>query len=113
MFWMQQSDDARFALLKGDPINEVLDGFAEWLADWDVIDGVWGNGATFDNVLLTETYLRARRDRPWSYRADRCFRTAKAMSPHVEPPEFEGIEHHALHDAIWQAQFQIKIGLPL
>jgi hypothetical protein len=83
-------------------LDEALLGFSEWYGNDDTVP-VWGNGATFDNVILSNAYQALGIDRPWSYRADRCFRTIKSIvQPPVKPCKY-GTEHHALDDAIAQA----------
>lgn len=114
MWWLAQSDAARSALTTDTfDVTPALESFATWLARWDDLQGVWGNGATFDNVLLTETFLRAGMEKPWSHKLDRCFRTLKKLHPEVAPPAYDSSNHtahNALCDAIWQAQYACKIG---
>lgn len=116
LWWMQQSDKARAELYgKGSlPLFETLVEFAAYAGENAII---WGNGATFDNVILAEAYKSTGITRPWSYRNDRCFRTIKALYPDVPVPVFEGVEHNALHDAVHQAEHLIEIarakGVPL
>lgn len=110
VWWMQRSRAAR-AVFAGQgegvmPLDFVLKRFASWLPG----DArVWGNGAGFDNVILGNAYAAAVMSRPWPYTADRCFRTVRALSPHVEADPFEGTPHHALDDAKHQARHLLKI----
>ena len=122
MWWMRQSDAARAALsTEGLPahktdIHGALDEFRTWVfsivqpnakgvADVDV----WGNGATFDNVILSSAY---RRDgllaRPWGYRNDRCYRTLRALYPQIKCPDV-GVAHNALDDAKAQGLHLIEL----
>ncbi len=111
VWWMQQSEPARAAVCKsGDHIEIVLQKFARFLnppeADFSAsfaVSAVWGDGATFDNVLLSEAYRAVALPRPWSHRVDRCFRTVKALFP-VDPPEFAGVKHNPVDDAKHQIQ---------
>jgi len=105
-WWLQQSDEARKAIsgILSDNIHESLRDFRLWYGeDKDV--PVWGNGATFDNVIVRRAYQRLGMEAPWSHRADRCFRTLKNLFPGVEPPERSGTHHNALDDAMWQAEY--------
>lgn len=113
MWWMQQSDRARGALaVQARPLTEVLREFSKWA---DVCEpsgglgGVWGNGATADNVWLAEAYRAVGFPRPWSYKKDRCYRTFRAIHSDVTDPASNESEHDALADARWQASFMRKV----
>lgn len=95
-WWLTQSDAARQQMLK-DPIDlpTALDAFATWLG---AIDGMWGNGATFDNVILRSAYRVTNLKAPWGFRADKCFRTMNQMF-RLEPLPREGTHHNAVDDA--------------
>jgi|LauGreDrversion4_2_1035121.scaffolds.fasta_scaffold15966_1 hypothetical protein len=118
MWWMKQSDEARAALTASKPvgITTALDQFDEWVAVVSggkdavdlMVDGVWGNGVSFDNTLLSETYKRLGRTPPWPFWKDRCYRTVKSMFQNV-PMERSGTHHNALDDARTQAQHLIEI----
>lgn len=106
-WWLdEERHDARVALLK-DPavdIQNALEGFAAWVtSSGDPV--VWGNGATFDNVIVANAYLACGIERPWKVQHDRCFRTLKAMANDAPKPEAVGTGHHALDDAVWQALY--------
>lgn len=105
MWWLGQSKEAQSRLLDGvqHPIDFVLRDFAKWYPKGAAL---WGNGATFDNVILRHAYNVCGITPPWHYRDDRCFRTAKAMLPQVMWPE-HGVAHDALADAIAQAKYLI------
>jgi len=110
MWWMSQSDESRAALLvKDDQYSVVgaLSALSAW-GDWGKVAGVWGNGATFDNVILRETYYRAAVPCPWPFWNDRCYRTIKTIYPNVELVR-SGTHHNALDDARTQAEHLIAI----
>ena len=89
-------------------LDEALLAFIEWFGADDTMP-VWGNGAAFNNVVLSNAYLALGIDKPWGYKADRCFRTFKsAILPAVSAPVY-GTAHHALDDAIIQALWLQKI----
>ena len=101
MWWMKQNDAARKEITQpGSTLSEVLMRFSSWVNDLDA--EVWGNGASFDNVLLSDAYDRAQLQRPWTYRNDRCYRTIKSLHPKV-PMVRGGTHHNALDDATAQA----------
>jgi exodeoxyribonuclease VIII len=107
MWWMQQSDAARSVFkLQGEPLPNVLIHFNQWFPE-DAC--VWGNGATFDNVILSNAYDACKIKKPWKYWADRCYRTTKALYPGVKPDPFAGTAHNALDDARHQALHLIRI----
>lgn len=106
-WWIQQSEEARKELgLPGQPIEAVLTWLAEWMFDIDV--RVWGNGATMDNVILTNAYNKVGIPRPWSYRGDMCYRTIKNLYPDIKI-EQGGVYHNALDDARSQAIHLMKM----
>ena len=107
MWWLKQHDDARLAISdphSAQPIREVLGDFDSYVrrtVGYD-IDGVWGNGAAFDNVVLAESYRRLGMEPPWPYWLDRCYRTKKNLHPTVRP-DHTVTPHNALDDAVTQA----------
>lgn len=108
MWWMQQSDEARNALKGGVDIVDVLRAFHNWYdSSSDAL--LWGNGATFDNVVLANAYKSINMPKPWSYKQDACYRTMKNMFADVPFPERVGTHHNALDDAINQANHLIEI----
>lgn len=110
MWWMGQSDEARAAITKdGEPYSLVgaLQALAGWIF-WQDVEGVWGNGATFDNVILRQSYVRTAVPCPWPFWLDRCYRTMKSMYPQVEMAR-SGVHHNALDDARTQAMHLLAI----
>jgi len=107
MWWMSQSDAARAAVTKpGRQLAEALAEFSKWLpAD----ACVWGNGATFDNVILANAYRALRLPQPWKHWNDRCYRTLKNLHPDIKAPARQGVAHNALDDAVFQAEHACAI----
>ena len=107
-WWLQQSEEARAALR---PFPQKLSTALRTLSDWMPPGArLWGNGATFDNVILRSAYTLTEITPPWHYRDDRCFRTLKAMNPGVLPdPQVGLVAHNALGDAKRQARHAVKI----
>lgn len=112
LWWLQQSDEARAALNTDSKMAMVqaLRKFQKWLADQaqkkDI--KVWGNGAAFDNVILTSAYDRLEMMVPWHYWNDRCYRTIKNLHQNI-PMQGNGIKHNALNDAENQALHLIRL----
>jgi hypothetical protein len=113
MWWLERSEDARTALLDDPlPLDEALRRFAAYLRPLGEIC-VWGNGATFDNVILGNAYMAAGLEQPWSYTNDRDVRTIEAIGQGIcdaaEEVERQGTHHNALDDALYQARYVSQI----
>ena len=109
IWWMQQSDEARAELVHNAlPVTQALEAFLMWLAEVPELEGVWGNGASFDNVLIAQTAKMAGLGILWSHKLDRCYRTVANMN-HNQPLVRSGTYHNALDDAITQADHLIHI----
>ncbi len=106
-WWMQQDDAARAVF--NDPeavgIQQALVEFAEWADEDGEYDGIklWGNGASFDNPILSAAYEAVDIIQPWKFWNDRCYRTKKAECPQV-PFVRIGTHHNAVDDALSQAR---------
>lgn len=101
MWWVQQSPEASKCLTEDAvPIKDALKQFTEWLC-FDR-PAVWGDGAAFDNVLLSSAYRACGMSPPWHYSRDRCFRTMKECFPVDQVPS--ALLHHASEDAVAQAK---------
>lgn len=108
MWWMQQSADARAALNNAvTPLGVALAGFTEFVERCQA-EQIWGNGATFDNVILASAYAACGLSRPWAFWNDRCYRTLKNLYPQV-PFTKPITAHNALDDATAQAKHASQI----
>jgi hypothetical protein len=109
LWWMHSKrNDARLQLFEEPKemlsLPTALEGFALWFGGESV--PVWGNGATFDNVILRSAYRLLGLDAPWMFWHDRCYRTMKNLAPLIcvdTPFERVGTHHNALDDATSQA----------
>lgn len=112
MWWMRQPEGPRMEL--ADPARSrlsivgVLHGLSRFIRDTPGLEGVWGNGPSFDNALLAAAYRRAKIEFPYHFGKDRCFRTLRALYPNVTIPPIDGA-HNALVDATWQAALASRI----
>jgi hypothetical protein len=113
-WWMNQSEDARYALRGGSPLIFALYDFSLFalrgghnFASTDDVR-IWGNGSDFDNVILAHAYRKVLKSPPWKYYNNRCFRTIRAGYPDVNI-ERTTVKHNALEDAIWQAQMLLAM----
>lgn len=110
MWWMQQSSEARKKLTCEDAVSlfSALQDFSKFVGAKKEAK-IWGNGASFDNVVLATAYDSVNLERPWNFWNDRCYRTMKSVFgngiEYVEPE----IKHDALEDAKAQAAHLCKI----
>lgn len=117
-FWMNQSDSAKKASFTGgDDLSKVLNDFEHFIREHSSVDKVelWGNGATFDNVILAHAYDQLGIDTPWKHWNNRDVRTVVKLGRdllNINPKKdikFEGVQHNALDDAIHQVKYVSEI----
>lgn len=113
LWWMEQGEDARKALFND---TQDLSTALSWLSDFigkhsnPRFVQVWGNGASFDCVILRNSYSLTGQQPPWQWWNDRDVRTIVEMGkvigfdPKRDMP-FDGTRHNALDDAIHQAKY--------
>lgn len=109
-WWFTQPSEAFVCLTKNaKPIEEALLEFDKFVKDVDPTDAyVWGNGAAFDNVIVSEAYRRLGIEKSWKYRNDMDMRTIVRLAEGFIDPSsvlFQGTKHRALDDA----KHQVKI----
>ncbi|WP_444654889.1 3'-5' exoribonuclease domain-containing protein [Citrobacter portucalensis] len=115
-WWLKQSSEARSAILVDEAMGllETLELLADFIAE-NAANGshtvqLWGNGCSFDNVILRRAY--ALTDTPFTvpYWNDRDVRTmvelgkSVGINPRFDIP-FEGEMHNALSDARHQVKY--------
>ncbi|EPF3215817.1 3'-5' exoribonuclease domain-containing protein [Enterobacter hormaechei] len=116
IFWLKASPEARSELVMDDaiPLDDALLQLNEFIAE-NAANGpeyvqVWGNGATYDNVLLEASYDRTGIRCPWKFWNNRDVRTvvelgkAVGCEPRYEIP-FDGEPHKAISDALHQVKY--------
>ncbi|HHX0505654.1 MULTISPECIES: exonuclease [Enterobacter cloacae complex] len=116
IFWLKASPEARSELVMDDaiPLDDALLQLNEFIAG-NATNGpeyvqVWGNGATYDNVLLEASYDRTGIPCPWKFWNNRDVRTvvelgkAVGCEPRYEIP-FDGEPHKAISDALHQVKY--------
>lgn len=114
-WWNKQSLDAREVFYQAqDPntslrLGDVLTRFETFIKNVEADVRIWGNGADFDLPILGKAYLLSNREIPWKPWNGRCYRTLKNLSPETEAPEREGVHHHALDDAKFQARHALAL----
>lgn len=116
-WWLTQEGEARKDMFTSYPyhIKDGLMSFGIWATrDSKIEDNrVWGNGSTFDNVIISNAYKAIKKhgstiSQPWTYRGDRCYRTLCSLCPEIKM-ERVGTYHNAKDDAVSQARHLIKI----
>ena len=106
--WWIKQDEAIKEFGKGtNSIQDVLKNFSAWFTLYRGKE-LWGNGATFDNVILGNAYKVLGLKQPWSYKYDRCYRTIAGLYHKIDKT-FEGMRHNALADARFQAEYLIEL----
>lgn len=99
-WWLQQAPEAlEAALSKPQPVHTVLRELSEWLTPGT---NLWGNGNTFDNILLRSLYHDYHMPYPVKYYQDLDLRTLRYAAG-VRGKRSDPLEHHALTDAKQQA----------
>lgn len=105
-WWMDQSGAAQrasFANPEAGTTLLALTNFAKFLIR-NPQSAIWGNGATFDNVILANLYNATNaKEAPWHFTADRCYRTMKNLGYGPASRKQEGVLHNPLDDAVSQA----------
>ena len=120
LWWAQQSEDAKRALMTPDPIDldMAFYHFIEWVKTHDPASvRIWSHGAGFDLPMLHDAARRLGFSTPWSYRNERDTRTVLHLVHDRRGPDTlmeilsiqKGVHHHALDDAVTQAK-QIQKG---
>ncbi|EHW5313968.1 3'-5' exoribonuclease, partial [Escherichia albertii] len=106
-WWLKQSREAQSAILADEiPLDDALLQLREFIDEnsGEFFVQVWGNGTSFDNVILRRSYERQGIPCPWHYCNDRDVRTivelggAMNFDARTAIP-FEGERHNALDDA--------------
>lgn len=114
LWWMQQGATAQ-AELRSERATDRLGLSHALMLVADFVkahkgDGpfyVWANSPSFDCVILRSAFELCRANTPWPYYVERDLRTLLALYPAVKDLPFEGIKHHALHDARHEAMLLI------
>lgn len=90
------------------PMADALNSFTGWLNGLGGEVLVWGNGADFDNPILSAAYAACGMPQPWGPWNGRCYRTLKGLRSDIRLSR-KGTHHNALDDAISQAQHAVEL----
>ncbi|HCB1524521.1 TPA: 3'-5' exoribonuclease [Citrobacter braakii] len=115
-WWLKQSSEARSAILVDEAmgLRETLELLSDFIAE-NAANGshtvqLWGNGCSFDNVILRHAYALTETPFAVPFWNDRDVRTMVELSksvginPRFDIP-FEGDMHNALSDARHQVKY--------
>lgn len=115
-WWLKQSSEARSAILVDEAmgLRESLELLADFIAE-NAANGshtvqLWGNGCSFDNVILRRAYALTETPFAVPFWNDRDVRTmvelgkSVGINPRFDIP-FEGDMHNALSDARHQVKY--------
>lgn len=115
MWWLRQSDESRAELGLSEislDLPSALRKLQLWMQERGEYKNlrVWGNGAGFDNVILSSAYRRCDIMTPWPHYGNMCYQTLKNCYPQVKmSPRVGAIHHKAVDDAEVQAKHLIEI----
>lgn len=105
-WWLMQNEKARMAVAvgQGKNISQVLYEFKLFIEELGANTvQIWGNGVSFDIVILTEAYRACKLKEPWNFRCERDVRTLVSFAPEVkEHYPSMGTEHHPIDDCKYQ-----------
>jgi hypothetical protein len=122
-WWKKQSAEAQKQLVVSDfaiefpeffrLFEQFIDKNLERLGETRKDLKVWGKGADFDVVVLTDIYRRhnpqGKKALPWKFWGVRCFRMFDDIYKVTKTHTRLGTHHNALDDAIFQAECVIKV----
>ena len=109
LWWLEQNEQARMEMVdtwNRFSLKEAMKEVYNFYVESDCQE-VYGNGALSDIVWANNAFKAVGMESPWTFREERCFRTLKAVLPHVKI-DFEGTAHNPLDDAKWQALYLIE-----
>lgn len=121
-WWKEQTIEARRLTFDDGTrmsLRLALGVYSSWHDKLGNVDGVWGNGATFDCVILRSAYTTASGEIeagcPWDFWQERDVRTVVDLGELAKLPDhknelpFDGTRHNCVDDAAHQARYTVKI----
>ena len=118
LWWLGQSDNAKNEIINSEKAIELpgalvrLNSFTSEFCEERM--QVWGNGSSFDNVILRSAYENCGITPFWKFWNDRDVRTIvelgrnAGINPKKDFP-FVGYAHNALDDALHQVNYVVAI----
>lgn len=113
-WWSRQSAEAKKVLAEAENAPNGLGGalvqFTAYLQKFGKRDlFVWGNGADFDQPIITACYATVGYPLPWLFYNNRCYRTLRSLGNVKGEAPRQGVYHNALDDAKTQALQAVNI----
>ena len=110
-WWEKQSDEAKEMLnrLKKVDVDEALQAFNSWVKENFKAPSkikLWGNGATFDNVIVENLFKRHDVKFAIPYYCHKDVRTLTYLTK-TNPRQYEfiGIKHYGIDDCLHQIKY--------
>jgi len=110
-WWLSQSKEAQNTMMRLDKVSVVtaLIAFNNWIDDNfsnKNNTALWGNGASFDNVILRNLYIRHNIEFVLPYWCDMDVRTlVKLKKINTRDFKFQGIKHRGIDDCKHQINY--------
>ena len=113
-WWSEQTQEAQDMVFSGERLKmlDALKQFNNWISDnfKDTDDTrMWGNGATFDNVIVRNLYSRCNLPFVLPYWCDTDVRTLTQLEDYDKVKELTGPFIGVKHDAIDDCKHQIRM----
>jgi hypothetical protein len=111
VWWMSQSEEAIIAMLrlKKQDVNLALLAFNNWISSLNIqINNMklWGNGVSFDNVMVRNLYKRHDIAFILPYWCDNDVRTLVTIGNiDTRDYKFEGVKHNGIDDCKHQIKY--------
>jgi DNA polymerase III epsilon subunit-like protein len=115
-WWAGQSEEAKTVLALADakgsaPLPAALEELNKFILK-GTGTRIWGNGADFDNAILSAAYYNTGVKPAWQPYNGRCYRTIKNLYPGQRMgKKRQGTHHNALDDAKSQADHLIELAI--
>jgi len=109
-WWAEQSEDAKEEInrLHKQLVAIALNQYADWVRQ-STANTVWGNGATFDNVILENLFKRHGVNYPTKFWDNRCVRTlCDLLRINPKKTKFIGVKHRGIDDCKHQITYCMK-----
>lgn len=111
-WWLSQSKEAQNTMMRLDQVSVVnaLIAFNNWIDDNFPNNGkkitLWGNGSSFDNVILRNLYARHNIEFVLPYWCDADVRTLVELKQiDTRNFKFQGIKHRGIDDCKHQIKY--------
>ena len=82
LWWIKQSEEAKqntFNQTKALSLDEALSNLSDMFVEHDFAT-IWGNGVTFDIIILQNMFNAVSRTVPWSFTQVRCMRSLRELT---------------------------------